>query len=161
MTFTVVIWNMTIWNLETFKILTFWISNFKWFGFQRVRPFDNWTIQNPDSFIRISNGFYKMGPLVRISNCQASRYQTPLETCTNCKPTSFWPFQTQKCPDLRSPLFSDLLCIFIRFALQSILILLLVVCNVFINFFEQFSSDREMRRRIEYITKRLSHFYRK
>lgn len=42
-----------------------------------------------------------------------------------------------------------------RLAFQAILLLLLVACNVCINYFEQYSAEREMRQRLDYISKRL------
>ena len=42
-----------------------------------------------------------------------------------------------------------------RFALQAILLLLLVAGNVSINYFDQYSAEREMRQRLDYISKRL------
>ena len=60
---TVGIWNQTILIPEAFEIRTFWRSDFKWSGFSygMSQTFENWTIQNSDIFVRISNGFWQNG----------------------------------------------------------------------------------------------------
>ena len=44
----------------------------------------------------------KWRPFVRISISWASRFQSPMEIQTICNPSSFWPFEIQTSPDLRS-----------------------------------------------------------
>ena len=57
-------------------------SNGRAFAMARalVPPFENWTIQNPDVFARISNGLTKWRPFVQISNGWASGLQIPFAT---------------------------------------------------------------------------------
>ena len=55
---------------------------------------------------RISNVFYEMATICRISNGRASGFQIPFQIQTICNPTSCRPIQTS--PDFGSLLYLDL-----------------------------------------------------
>ena len=68
------------------------ISNglvFKWSGYSYTQPCDNQTAQNPDFFVRISNGW-------------ASRFHIPFENWTIFNPTSYWLLEIHISPNFRN-----------------------------------------------------------
>ena len=73
-----------IWNLDFIKIR----FQMVWFLKGWSQPFTNQTVQTPNMFVCISNGFWQ-------NSCHLSRFQIPFEIRTVCKPTSFWTFKIQ------------------------------------------------------------------
>ena len=94
------------WNIQIFFI------RFEMVQYKALVPI----ILKPDhsksgSFVWISKWFLtKWQPFVRISNGWAFRFQIPFKIQTMCKPTSFWPFEIQTCPDFRFQLSLFLFC---------------------------------------------------
>ena len=96
------IWNTTIRNPETLEIRTFWMWDFKWSGFSCSYSYSpnylkNWTIQNLDIFIWISNGFWQNGG--HLSGFQMVGLPDSIQNPDHLQPNLFPLFKIQICPD--------------------------------------------------------------